>query len=131
MKPFLRIMVAILIAYAVACAVVVLIWQTANGNPFTAEALVSGMFLTAVCSAPGFVVLRLAMWAGRMSNVLGFAGAGAVNGLIALSLFFRAPTIDWFFAAMGVAAGGAYWLVERMIAGEVLARSAHPTGERA
>lgn len=131
MKPALRIIAAILIAYTVACAVVVLIWQTTESNPFTPEALLSGMFLTAVCSAPGFVVLRLAMWAGRMANALGFAGAGAVNGLIALSLFFRAPTIDWFFAAMGVAAGVAYWLVERAIAGEVLARSMRPTGEQA
>lgn len=136
MRIDLRIIAAILAAYFVACAVVVVIWQWLNGNLITLDRLIGGMIVTLLFSAPGFVVLRLLLWFSATRHVLWFAAAGAVNGIIAFSLASGGMTPYAIiremplYAMIGLAAGAAYWLVERAILGKVLVRRKDVAGER-
>lgn len=113
---------AICIAYALACAAVVVMYQIAAGNPFTPEVVASGMALTLAMSLPGFVVLRLGLWAAGVSALPAFAVAGGINSAVALTLFFRRPTADLGFVAMGLVAGAVYLVAEKAVLGRVLVR---------
>lgn len=124
----LRLIAAILAAYAVGCTVVVVIWHVTNRHPFTVSVLAADMSITAIYSAPGFVMLRLLLWAARQRNPVVFALAGAINGLLALALCIREIGFDPYFAMMGLAAGTVYWLVERAIAVGILMRREAQTG---
>lgn len=120
--------VAVLAGYVAACGAVVLIYQAGSGGPFTPGALAAGLVLAASMSLPGFVVLRLGLWGAGLSALAAFAAAGAVNSMLALTLFFWRPTADPYFLAMGLAAGAVYWGTERAIAGAVIARRRGQSG---
>ncbi len=119
----IRRVMAVLFGYIAACAAVLLLYQGFSGGPLTPVALASGMLLTLMLSLPGFALLRAALWWGRETSPVLFSLAGAVNGQVALSLFFQRPTGDAGFLAMGLAAGLVYWGTERWIARGLIRRA--------
>jgi hypothetical protein len=113
---------AILAAYLAACVVVVLLFAGLSSGVFGLQGLIAGLVLALFFSLPGFVGLRLGLWAADLGAAwpvggAAFALAGAANGILALSLAFGRPMAEAGFAGIGLAAGAAYWLVERRVAG--------------
>ncbi|MFN0115519.1 MAG: hypothetical protein ACKVPY_12665 [Paracoccaceae bacterium] len=104
-------------AYAAACASVSAMYLgfTGAGLGGLARAFVTGTLIAAATALPGYVVLRLSLYATGSRQLWRFALAGALNGLIALGIFAARPVFDWYFVGMGLVAGSVYWWVERWL----------------